>query len=121
MRISEKERLTELYYCLKAVPLELWESQDYDIVKSALEEKNLSFEQCLFFHIFGKLAHFQTLPEEFVKSIKTDNIPSLILTEEESRQLQWGTKKAAKAISKGSIGTASDSLKIFQYYYARAA
>ncbi len=26
MRISEKERLTELYYCLKAVPMELWES-----------------------------------------------------------------------------------------------
>ncbi len=32
MRISEKERLTELYYCLKAVPMELWESENYQIV-----------------------------------------------------------------------------------------
>lgn len=121
MRISEKERLTELYFCLKSVPLELWESQDYEVVKSALKEKRLSLNQCLCFHIFGKLAHHHSEPEEFLRSIKTDNMSPIILSEEESKLLEMGSKLAAKSISKGSLGSASDSLKIFQYYYSSVA
>ena len=121
MRISEKERLIELYFCLKSVPLELWSSQDYKIVEQALDDKNITFEHCLNFHIFGKLAHFVRDELEFWNYIKANSIPEIGLTPQEAKQLKPNAKDAAKLISKGKMGGASDSLKIFQYYYARAA
>ena len=121
MRISEKERLTELYYCLKAVPMELWESENYQIVINALAEKKLNEEQSISFHIFGRLAHNLANEEEFLESIKSDRISPIHLTLKETNLLKKGLKKAAKSISKGSLGGATDSLKIFQYYYAKAA
>ena len=121
MRVSEKERLIELYFCLKSVPPELWNSQHYHIVQTALQDKKLTKEHCLSFHIFGKLAHHVEDEIEFVKCIKGEDLPDLSLTQEEETQLNIGAKQLAKMISKGRIGGASDSLKIFQYYYASAA
>lgn len=121
MRISEKERLTELYHCLKAVPKELWKSSNYEVVQTALADKKVNLEQSMSFHIFGKVAHSVSGPEQFVESVRTDELPAVKLSDPEIELLKGGAKQAAKKISKGEIGNSGDSLKIFQAYYAQAA
>lgn len=121
MRVSEKERLTELYHCLKAVPKELWKSSNYEVVKSALSDKKVNTDQSMSFHIFGRLAHLVSGVEEFVDSIRNNELPAIKLTDQEMEVLKGGAKNAAKKISKGEMGNSGDSLKIFQAYYAQAS
>lgn len=122
MRISEKERLVELYFCLKSVPDGLWNTEDYEIVRDALSEKKLNTHQSMSFHILGRLAHKVSDGDEFYRVIKSERLPNdLIFNNEEFELLNQGLKKAAKNISKGAIGNAEDSLKIFQFYYAKAS
>lgn len=117
MRISEKERLTDLYHCLKAVPTELWTSSNYDVVHQALAHKNIDINQSISFHIFGRIAHLFDSVEDFIASVRTDALPAVKLSMKEAELLKAGAKSAAAKISKGDLGNTGDSLAIFKTYY----